>query len=301
MTLPIGFIGLGRIGEQLALNLLSAGVEVVGCDLSPRPRFLEAGGRLVRTPRQVAQVAEIILQSLPGPEALREVIGGRDGLMQTCSSDHTVADLSFYRLADKKAAADRLRERGVILLDCQITGTPEMLACRAGTIFVSGDWAAAERCRKVFAAAVDRQTFISEEFGAATRFKTANNLLVALNTVAAAEALALALASGINPQTALEVIGNGAAQSQMFVQRAPLMVQRDYPGTSSTLGSFEIFLDSIEDDLNQTRQSAALTKTALQIYRQAMAAGRGAQDIACVYEIVAPSPMVADSAAALRH
>jgi 3-hydroxyisobutyrate dehydrogenase len=296
----IGFIGLGRIGEQLALNLLSAGVEVVGCDLSQRPRFLEAGGSLVETPRQVAQVAEIILQSLSGPEALREVIGGRDGLMRACGPDHILADLSFYRLADKMAAADQLRELGAILLDCQITGTPEMLARRAGSIFISGDAAAAARCQKVFAAAIDHQTFISAEFGAATRLKTANNLLVALNTVAAAEALALALAGGINPQTALDVIGAGAGQSQMFLQRAPLMIQREYPATSSTLGSFEIFLDSIEDDLKRARQSGPLAKVAMQIYRQAIAAGHAAEDMACIFEIVAP-PAAPDDAMALRN
>jgi L-threonate 2-dehydrogenase len=286
MKQSVGLIGVGRIGQQLALNLLAAGTEVIGCDVAPRPLFIQAGGVLLATPRQVAAEAQIILQALPGPDALREVVDGRDGLIRGCGRDHVIADLGFYRIAAKRAAADRIREGGAILLDCQITGTPEMLARRAGNIFISGDPQAAERCRSTFAAALDRHTFVSAEFGDATLLKTANNLLVALNTAASAEALALAVGRGIDPNVALEVIGNGAGQSQMFSQRAPLMVRRDYPGTSSTLGSFEVYLDAIEDELGQSDQSAVLAKAALQIYRRALADGRGAEDMACVYEVV---------------
>jgi 3-hydroxyisobutyrate dehydrogenase-like beta-hydroxyacid dehydrogenase len=127
---------------------------------------------------------------------------------------------------------------------------------------------------------------VSAQFGAATRLKIANNLLVALNTVAAAEALALAVAQGIDPDVAIQVIAAGAGQSQMFTQRAPLMVRRDYPGTSSTLGGFEIYLDAIEEELGRTKGNATLARAALHIYRQALADGRGSQDIACVYEVV---------------
>jgi L-threonate 2-dehydrogenase len=298
---PVGLIGMGRVGQQLALNLLAAGAEVIGCDVAPRRQFVEAGGTLVTTPRRVAEAARIILQSLPGPEALREVVDGGDGLAGSCGHEHVIADLSFYRLAEKQAAANRLLERGAILLDCQITGTPEMLARREGNIFISGDSAAAQRCRSVFGAAMDRYTFVSTEFGAATRLKIANNLLVALNTVAAAEALALAVDAGISPEIAIEVIGNGAGQSQMFAQRAPLMVRHDYPASSSTLGSFEIYLDGIEQALGQSNQAGALTKTALQIYRRAIAEGRGGQDMACVYEIVSAPSFGAEEAAEFRH
>jgi 3-hydroxyisobutyrate dehydrogenase-like beta-hydroxyacid dehydrogenase len=287
VTQSVGFIGLGRIGQQLALNLLGAGFKVTGCDVVARPDFVAAGGLLAGTPRQVADAAQIILQSLPGAEALDIVISGRDGLLKSCGPDHVVADLSFYLLRDKAAAATRLLGRGTTLLDCQITGTPEMLARRAGNIFVSGDPAAVQRCHGAFAAAIDKHTFVSAEFGAATRLKTANNLLVALNTVAAAEALALAIGCGIDPDIAIDVIGSGAAQSQMFAQRAPLMRHRDYPGASSTLASFEIFLDAIEHEVKRSNQSGTLAKAALQIFRQAIADGLGNKDMACVYELVA--------------
>ena len=100
-----------------------------------------------------------------------------------------------------------------------------MLVERRGVIFASGDRAAADRCTPIFAAAVARHFFVGE-FGAATRLKTANNLLVALNTAAAAkEALAIAVSAGIEPHLAIEVMGAGAGQSQTFAQRAPLMAE----------------------------------------------------------------------------
>jgi L-threonate 2-dehydrogenase len=301
MNQSVGLIGLGRIGQQLALNLLAAGTEVIGCDLAPRPRFVQAGGVLAATPRQVTANAQIIIQALPGADALREVLDGRDGLIESCGRDHVIADLGFYQVVAKRAAADRLRESGAILLDCQITGTPEMLARRAGSIFISGDAGAAGRCRPIFAAALDRHVFVSADFGAATTLKIANNLLVALNTAAAAEALALAVGRGIDPNIALEVMGNGAGQSQMFSQRAPLMVRRDYPGVSSTLRSFAVYLDAIEDELGRSKRNALLAKAALQIYRRALADGRGAEDMACVYEVVSTASSGRTEQAELWH
>lgn len=162
-----------------------------------------------------------------------------------------------------------------------------MLAERRGVIFVSGDRSAAERCAPVFGAAVARTAFVGE-FGAATRLKTANNLLVALNTAAAAEALALAQSAGIDPQLAIEVMSAGAGQSQMFAQRAPLMAQRCYDGKSSQLATFTVYLDLIEAELRRSAIEAPLARAAVALYRQAIAAGFGANDMACVYELIAP-------------
>jgi 3-hydroxyisobutyrate dehydrogenase len=198
-----------------------------------------------------------------------------------------IADLSTYPLGDKMAARDRLATRGAHFLDCQITGSPEMLVEGRGVIFASGDHAAAKRCAPIFAAAVARNFFVGE-FGAATRLKTANNLLVALNTAAAAEALALAVSAGIEPQLAIEVMGAGAGQSQMFAQRAPLMAERSYEGKSSQLATFTVYLDLIEAELRRSAVHAPLAMAAVALYREAIAAGFGANDMASIYELIAP-------------
>ena len=203
-------------------------------------------------------------------------------------SGHVIADLSTYLLKDKTQARDDVARRGAVFLDCQITGSPEMLRERRGTIFVSGDRAAAQRCEPVFAAAVDRQFFLGA-FGAATQLKTANNLLVALNAAAAAEALAFAAQAGIDPKLAVEILGGGAGQSQMFTQRTPLMAERHYPGTSATLGSFAIYLDLIEAALAELPVDAPLARAAVALYREAVAAGHGKEDMASIYELVSPA------------
>jgi 3-hydroxyisobutyrate dehydrogenase len=286
-TMQVGLIGLGRIGGQLALNLLASGVTVFGFDVAAKPNFVAAGGRFLRSPAEVAETASLVLQSLPGVAALNAVIDGPDGLLQHCGPQHVIADLSTYPLTDKVAARDRLATRGACFLDCQITGSPEMLVERRGVIFASGDRPAAERCEPIFAAAVARHFFVGP-FGAATRLKTANNLLVALNTAATAEALALAVSAGIEPQLAIDVMGTGAGQSQMFAQRAPLMAKRSYEGKSSQLATFTVYLDLIEAELAESKLDAPLARAAVALYRQAIAGGFGANDMACVYELVAP-------------
>jgi L-threonate 2-dehydrogenase len=285
-AMQVGLIGLGRIGGQLALNLLASGVTVFGFDVVDKPDFVAAGGRFLRSPAEVAAATSVILQSLPSVAALEAVIEGPGGLLHCCEPQHVIADLSTYPLADKQAAGDRFAARGGCFLDCQITGSPEMLVERRGVIFASGDRAAAACCEPIFAAAVARNFFVGE-FGAATRLKTANNLLVALNTAAAAEALAVAVSAGIDPQLAIEVMGAGAGQSQMFAQRAPLMAERSYDGKSSQLATFTVYLDLIEAELGRSVIDAPLARAAVALYRQAIAAGFGANDMACIYELIA--------------
>jgi 3-hydroxyisobutyrate dehydrogenase len=285
--MQVGLIGLGRIGGQLALNLLASGAAVFGFDVVAKPAFATAGGQFLASPADVADAASIILHSLPNVDALNAVIDGPGGLLHRCGPQHVIADLSTYPLADKMVARDRLAPRGAHFLDCQITGSPEMLVERRGVIFASGDHAATKRCAPIFAAAVARNFFVGE-FGAATRLKTANNLLVVLNTAAAAEALALAVSAGIEPQLAIEVMGAGAGQSQMFAQRAPLMAERSYDGKSSQLATFTVYLDLIEAELRRSAVRAPLATAAVALYREAIAAGFGANDMASIYELISP-------------
>lgn len=280
----VGLIGLGRIGGQLARNLLASGIALLGFDIMPKPDVVAAGGELMRSPAEVADGADIILHSLPDAAALAHVI---DSLADRCGPRHVIADLSTYPLADKLAARDRLAARGACFLDCQITGSPEMLIERRGVIFASGDRVAAERCAPIFLSAVAKQFFVGE-FGAATRLKTANNLLVALNTAAAAEALAVAVAGGIDPHLAIEVMGAGAGQSQMFSQRAPLMAERRYEDKSSRLSSFTIYLDLIEAAVAQSHLQTPLATAAVALYRRAIATGFDGSDMAAVYELIHP-------------
>lgn len=291
MTTTVGLIGVGRIGSRLAANLLASGVDVVGFDIALKPEFASLGGRPVGSPAEIAAAAAIILHSLPDTVALRRVLDGADGLLAHCGRRHIVADLSTYPLQDKLKARDDVAKAGAVFLDCQITGSPEMLRERRGTIFISGDRVAADRCAPIFAAAVDRQFFLGE-FGAATKLKTANNLLVALNTAAAAEALAIAAQAGIDPELAAEVLGGGAGQSQMFTQRAPLMAKRRYPGESATLASFTVYLDLIDAALAELPVNTPLARAAGALYRQAIASGRDEQDMACIYELVNPARRV---------
>ena len=284
---PVGLIGLGRIGSRLAANLLASGMQVVGCDIVAKPQFVAAGGTFATTPREVAERAEIILHSLVGAAALNAVLEGPNGLLANIKPHHVIADLSTYLLEQKTAARDRVTARGAVFLDCQITGTPEMLADGRGVIFASGDEKAAARCAPVFLAAVPKQYFLGP-FGAATKLKTANNLLVGLNAAATAEAMALAVSAGIDPKIAIEIMGAGAGQSQMFTLRAPLMAERRYPNTSSTLNSFTVYLDLIDAALRASSLDMPLARSVVDLYRRAIAAGMGEQEMSCIYELIFP-------------
>jgi 3-hydroxyisobutyrate dehydrogenase-like beta-hydroxyacid dehydrogenase len=89
--MQVGLIGLGRIGGQLALNLLASGATVFGFDVVAKPVFTTAGGQFLSSPADVADAASIILHSLPSVAALNAVIDGPAGLLHHCGPQHLSA------------------------------------------------------------------------------------------------------------------------------------------------------------------------------------------------------------------
>ena len=108
----IGFVGLGNIGTPMSQNLLQAGFDVIGFDLVQNPAFVKAGGRFAETVQDVGRQAEVIIQSLPGVEALESTIAG---LLEVAHGGQVVIDISGYPLPAKQQAADSLARHGVVM------------------------------------------------------------------------------------------------------------------------------------------------------------------------------------------
>ena len=118
----VGMIGLGIMGSAMSANLVRAGFRVAGFDVAPRRRAEHgrSGGTAARSPRDVARRANIIVTSLPSADALSEVAAE---LARSAGRGTTVIETSTLPIAVKEAARGVLAKRGVILLDCPLSGT----------------------------------------------------------------------------------------------------------------------------------------------------------------------------------
>lgn len=287
MKEPVGVIGLGRMGLPLALNLVREGFKVFGCGLENVERLVAAGGCSATNPADVARQCRFIVQSLPSSAALDRVLHGPEGLLDVLRPGSIVIETSTYPLAIKTTAANAVAAKNAIMLDCEITGVPDMVADRSCVLFISGgNQESFDRCRPVFDAISTAAKIHLGPFGAATKMKLVNNLLVCIHVTAAAEALNFGMKIGLRPDHMLTLIGSGAASSVMFRQRGPLMVERTFSPSSGPFRSLSKFPPAIQGLGAEVDAATPLLDIAANLFKQALDEGRAEQDVAALIDII---------------
>ena len=221
----VGIVGLGIMGSAMAANLVDGGFHVVGYDVLPEAgrRLRRAGGEPAKDIRGVADAAATIITSLPSASALIQVATelaqyGRKGI---------VIETSTLPIEVKEQARAALARRGAILLDCPLSGTGAQARTKDIAVYASGD-AASYRAVVPVLEGFSRVNYYVGPFGNGSKMKFAANLLVAIHNVAGAEAMVLAMKSGLDPALAYKVLTDGAGNSRMFQVRGPMMVKGDY-------------------------------------------------------------------------
>lgn len=280
----IGLIGLGRTGLPLALNLRERGHDVVGFRRSDASAFVAGGGRLVKSPRAVAEATDVVLTCLPSASALEEVMVGEGGMLAALGPRHVVAEVGSMPLAVKERWRAALAERGAAFVDGEISGTPAMTAARVSVVLLAGDRDVCTRLVTLCKDASDHCIYAGD-FGAATKLKLVANVLVAVHTAAAAEAMLLVERSGLDKALAIEVLGLGAGASTMLRQRAGSMAARKFvdpaPGPVAMLAAY---LDPIRELAQSASSPTPLFDIASDLLRSAVAEGKSSHDIGCVID-----------------
>ena len=282
----IGVIGLGAMGGTLAAHLVDAGYDVVGHDpgAAQAEAFARAGGRVADSAAEVAAQAGVIITSLPTVAAVQEVVGSPGGIAASARAGTIVVETSTTPLDVRQDAYDVLLAKQITLLDCPLSGTADQARVKDLVVLASGDDAAVERCEPIFAAFADRRYHLGE-FGAGTRMKFLANLLVAVHTLAAAEAFVLARAAGLDLEQFREVISAGAGQSRMFDVRVPRMIEGDFePGMR--VRAFRKDMAAITDFAADLGVPLALGEIAQRMIVEADESGHADDELAVLSEVL---------------
>ena len=285
--MTIGLVGVGLLGTAVAGRLRKAGHRVVGFDTAPdRMRTLVTmGGEAAASARAVALASEAVCTLLPTLAAVETAILGPDGVAAAGKSGQVVIQMSTISPALSVRLAAESRARGLDFLDCPVSGASGQVARGEGMLFVGGERRVFERWRPLLEAVLPRAVYIGPA-GQAMVLKLVANLLVALHSAAAAEALHLARQAGLDPAVALEVLTGSAAGSRMLEVRGPMMVRREYPAQMK-LGIFMKDLHLIQEAAAAAGAALPLTDTAERLFAAAAEAGHGDEDLAAVLTALA--------------
>jgi 3-hydroxyisobutyrate dehydrogenase-like beta-hydroxyacid dehydrogenase len=278
----VGIVGLGLLGGAVASRLLAAGHAVVGHDVrAERMTALEAlGGKPAASATAAARASETVITLLPSLAAVEEVILGAAGLVTALRPEQPVIQMSTISPALTERLDAALRARGLAFLDTPVSGTSGMVARGDGIIFVGGERALYDRWRPVLEAILPHSVYIGRA-GQAMVLKLIANLLVALHSAAAAEALTMARCAGLDLPLALDVLARSAATSRMLEVRGPMMVREDFPAQMK-LDLFMKDLHLIQDAAASAGAAVPLTDVAERLYAAAAGAGHDQEDLSVV-------------------
>ena len=280
----IGMVGLGIMGSAMSANLIRAGFKVLGYDVVPKRRaeLRKAGGSVAPNCREVARKCDILVTSLPSSDALLETAAE---LAKSGRPGQFVVETSTLPIPVKEEARDRLAKRRVILLDCTLSGTGAQARVKDLIVYASGDRKSYTRIMPVLDGFARAHYYVGS-FGAGSKMKFVANLLVAIHNVAAAEAMVLAMKSGLDLETVLKVVADGAGGSRMLQVRGPMMVKGDYSDATMKVQTWQKDMTIIGDYARKIDCPTPLFSASASIYTAAMAMGRGAEDTGAVCAVL---------------
>ncbi len=281
----VGIIGLGKMGLPIARNLIERGFTVTGYRRSGSPELTQAGGTVAGSPAEVAAEADVLLSILPGARDVEEIISGPAGTLRTLRSGTIHIEMSTIEVDGKARLRDEVRAHGGDLLDCPISGSPGMVEPRLATTFASGDTVSVSAVSAVLDA-ISGPWVYTGAFGTGARLKYIANLLLAVHTVAAAEAMALARHSGLDLELVQKTLDNSIAGSAIWRQRGPMMAERAWSPAPGPILTLQPILEQIEAHAAQTGLSTPVFAAAKEAFDKAVADGWGHLDIASVHDQV---------------
>jgi 2-hydroxy-3-oxopropionate reductase len=232
MAQVVGFIGLGIMGRPMARNLLKAGHALVVHSRSRGPvdEVVKAGATAASSPRDVAAQCDVLITMLPNSPDVEQVALGPGGVVEGARQGLIFADMSTISPIVSQKIGKALEAKGVAMLDAPVSGGERGAIDGALSIMVGGDKAVFERVLPIFQAMGKTITLLGPlGFGGFT--KLANQIIVAVNLTALAEALTLGKKAGLDRELLLTALAGGLAGSRCLDQKKPNYVANTYnPG-----------------------------------------------------------------------
>ncbi|GGC60160.1 2-hydroxy-3-oxopropionate reductase [Siccirubricoccus deserti] len=207
----VGFIGLGTMGASMASNLQKGGYKLVVNDIARQnaQRHIDAGAEWAATPKEVAERADVVFTSLPGPPEVESVIYGEDGLIAGAHPGMAYFDLSTNSQDLVRRIHDDMAPKGAAVFDAPVSGGPHGAASGKLAIWVGGDKALYEKLKPVLDSFGDKASYIGP-IGSATVAKLVHNLSgYAIQTVMA-ETFTMGVKAGMDPIELWKAIREGA-------------------------------------------------------------------------------------------
>ncbi|HTO45594.1 MAG TPA: 2-hydroxy-3-oxopropionate reductase [Burkholderiales bacterium] len=227
----IGFVGLGIMGKPMAANLLKGGHKLFLYTLEGvAPELTSAGGVACASAKEAAQKGEIIITMVPDTPDVEKALFAPGGVAEGLSPGKIVVDMSSISPLETKVFAERINKLGCQYVDAPVSGGEVGAKNATLTIMAGGSEATFEKVKPLFELMGKNITLVGSN-GAGQTCKVANQIIVALNIEAVAEALLFASKAGADPAKVRQALMGGFASSRILELHGERMIKRTFdPG-----------------------------------------------------------------------
>ena len=274
----IGFIGLGIMGKHMSKNLLKAGYPLVVYDIVAEAvdEAVKAGAEKGTSPKDVAAKTDAIITMLPNSPHVKEVVLGKDGIIETMRPGSILIDMSSIAPLVSREVAAALADKKIRMLDAPVSGGEPKAIDATLSIMVGGSRADFDEYLPILKT-MGASVVLCGEIGAGNVTKLANQIVVAANIAAVSEALVLATKAGVNPDLVFQAIRGGLAGSTVMDAKSPMMLDRNFkPGFRINLHIKD--LNNVLDTAKGISAPTPLTEEAMKMMLSLRDDGMGDND-----------------------
>jgi 3-hydroxyisobutyrate dehydrogenase len=286
MTVSVGFIGLGNMGNPMAVNVLKAGFPMTVFDRNPQTmeNLVRSGAKAAASAILVVDGAEVVLTSLPGSPEVEEVYLSPGGLVELAKPGTVLVDLSSVLPATPRKIEPRARARGVHYLEAPVSGG--VTGARAATLAVmtGGDGAVLERVRPILRA-IGPNIYHVGAVGAGNTVKAINNMMSSVNSLAMMEGMVLGVKAGLDLTTLYEIVKASSGNSNALAKAPRNLIPRKFePGFKVELMNKD--LETFNTIARELHVPVSFSNLAQRYQQAALAAGLGEQDTSVIYTLI---------------
>jgi len=230
--MKIGFIGLGIMGKPMAKNLLKAGHEVVCFDVNKDnvENVVAAGASAAASSADVASRVPLVITMLPNSPHVKSVVMGEGGVLEGAAEGLILIDMSSIAPLASQEVEKACAQKKVRMLDAPVSGGEPKAVDGTLAIMVGGEKSLFDEVREILLV-MGSSAVHCGPIGAGNTTKLANQVIVALNIAAVAEAFTLVRKAGVDPHLVFEAIKGGLAGSTVMNAKAPMMMESNFkPG-----------------------------------------------------------------------
>ena len=284
--MKIGIIGLGMLGNAVALHLLDEGFEVTVYNrtIEKANQVKEKGATVAKSPKDVAEKSELLITVVKDADAVKEIAFGSEGIIEGRHEQLIVADMSTIDPSESKNISKKFLENGIKKLDIPVMGGPNVAITGNLVMMTSGDKESFEKCKSTFEKIANKVFYLGES-GIAHSVKLAMNLQITMLALALSEGITLVKKANVDPKKFLEILNSTYFKTGMSENKAFKMIEGKYDATF-TLANLKKDISTMTNSAKNLGVELPMIKKAEEVYENAIKEGLGDLDYTGIIEYI---------------